>query len=147
MFATPLFFHAFIMQGQRLPSSQVSREWKFRRWLHLVPWWYTTELFSQPYCWSKTPLAGGRGRGACHYLCLEKHHDFYQAHGRQVMKIKAPSVVIADCWGTGWRKLRGRVAVYLVKKKIALAKETLLTEEDVEMWLQHLSDVSTRRKE
>ena len=31
--------------------------------------------------------------------------------------------------------------------KLALAKGTLLTEEDVEMWLQHLSDVSTRRKE
>ena len=33
------------------------------------------------------------------------------------------------------------------EEKMALAKETLLTEGDVEMWLQHLSDVSTRRKE
>ena len=33
------------------------------------------------------------------------------------------------------------------EEKLALAEETLLTEEDVEMWLQHLSDVSTRRKE
>ena len=32
------------------------------------------------------------------------------------------------------------------EEKLALAKETLLTE-DVVMWLQHLSDVSTRRKE
>ena len=28
--------------------------------------------------------------------------------------------------------------------KLALTKETLLTEEDVEMWLQHVSVVSTR---
>ena len=32
------------------------------------------------------------------------------------------------------------------EEKLALAKETLLTEEDVAMWLQRLSDVSTRRK-
>ena len=40
--------------------------------------------------------------------------------------------------------LRGRVAIYLVKKDCHL---TLLNEEDVEMWLQYLSDVSTRSKD
>lgn len=59
------------------------------------------------------------------------------------MKIKAPSVVIAETLKNADRKgcnLSG-------EEKLALAKKILLTEEDVEMWLQHLSDVSTRRKE
>ena len=59
------------------------------------------------------------------------------------MKIKPPSVVIAEALKNAERKgcnLSG-------EEKLALAKETLLTEEDVEMRLQHLSDVSTRRKE
>ena len=59
------------------------------------------------------------------------------------MKIKPPSVVIPEALKKAERKgcnLSG-------EEKLALAKETLLTEEDVEMWLQHLSDVSTRRKE
>ena len=58
------------------------------------------------------------------------------------MKIKPPSVVIAEALKNAERKgcnLSG-------EEKLALAKETLLTEEDVEMWQQHLLDVSTRRK-
>ena len=71
------------------------------------------------------------------------HHDFYQTQGRQGMKIKPPSVVISEALKKAQRKgcnLSG-------EEKLALAKETLLTEEDVEMWLQYLSDVSTRGKE
>ena len=59
------------------------------------------------------------------------------------MKTKPSSEVIAEALKKAERKgcnLSG-------EEKLALAKETLLTEEDVEMWLQHLSDVSTRRKE
>ena len=59
------------------------------------------------------------------------------------MKIKPPSVVIAEAMKDAERKgcnLTG-------EETLALAKETLSTEEDVEMWLQHLLDVSTRRKE
>ena len=95
---------------------------------------------------------GGGGGGACeqcgdkcagHYLRSEEHHDFYQPHGRQGMKIKPSSEVIAEA-----RKKAERKGCNLSgKEKLALAKETLLTEEDVEMWLQHLSDVSNRRKE
>ena len=54
-----------------------------------------------------------------------------------------PSVVIAEALKNAARKgcdLSG-------EEKLALAKEALLTEEDVELWLPHLSDVSTRRKE
>ena len=50
----------------------------------------------------------------------------------------SPHLVIAEVLIR--RKLRGRVAIYLVKKNEHFQKKTLLTEEDVEMWLQHLSD-------
>ena len=59
------------------------------------------------------------------------------------MKIKPPSVVIPEALKKAERKgcnLSG-------EEKLALAKETLLTEEDLETWLQRLSDISNRRKE
>ena len=57
--------------------------------------------FPIPIADPKYPYHGGvcvceGGGGVGHYLCLEEHHDFYQAHGIQGMKIKPTSVVIAE---------------------------------------------------
>ena len=58
---------------------------------------------SQPLSYFRIPIADPKrpwGLGACeqcgdkyagHYLRPEEHHDFYQTHGRQGMKIKPPS--------------------------------------------------------
>ena len=90
---------------------------------------------SPPLSYFPIPIADPKrpwGSGACeqcgdkcagHYLCPEEHHDFYQTHGRQGMKIKPPSVVISEALKKAERKgcnLSG-------EEKLALAKETLLT--------------------
>ena len=55
----------------------------------------------------------GVGEGPCeqcgdkcagHYRRPEEHHDFYQTHGRQGMKIKPPPVVIAEVLKKAERK-------------------------------------------
>ena len=62
---------------------------------------------SPPLSYFPIPIADPKrpwGSGACeqcgdkcagHYLCPEEHHDFYQTHGRQGMKIKPPP---SHCW-------------------------------------------------
>lgn len=146
--ATPLCFHAFTMEGQRLPSSQVSRQWKFRRWQHLVLWWSTTEVIFPSLLLIQNALEGALANSvetnALITIFVQKSiTTFTRPMTRQGMKIKPSSVVIAEALKNADRKgcnLSG-------EEKLALAKKILLTEEDVEMWLQHLSDVSTRRKE
>ena len=62
---------------------------------------------SPPLSYFPIPIADPKrpwGSGACeqcgdkcagHYLCPEEHHNFYQTHGRQGMKIKPPP---SHCW-------------------------------------------------
>ena len=72
-----------------------------------------------PLSYFPTPIAdpkrpwGEGGAGACEqcggkcaglYLRPEEHHDFYQTHGRQGMKIKPPSAVIAEALKKAERK-------------------------------------------
>ena len=83
--------------------------------------------------------------GICagHYLRPEEHLDHYELHGTKGMIFKPPSVVIAEAH----REAKKNKTTLSNQEIIALAKENLLKEEEVVMWLQHLSDVATRRKE
>ena len=75
------------------------------------------------------------GKCAGHYLRSEDHYHHYQVHGREEMKCKPPSVVIAEV-----HKNAERERCNLTSEEIErLAKETLLTVKDVQIWLQHPS--------
>ena len=78
-----------------------------------------------------TEIASPRGRGIGKYLYLtisrvrglggdlswagDWKGKKKEKEALKRMKIKPPSIC-SHCWGTDWRKLRGRVAIYLVKK-------------------------------
>ena len=56
------------------------------------------------------------------------------------MKFKPPSTVAAEA--------HKKASMNLSSEEVTvLAKEVLLTEEEVKMWIEHLRDVSKRRKE
>ena len=59
------------------------------------------------------------------------------------MKLEPPSTVIAEA-----HKKATKQGHDLSSEEVtALAKEVLLTEDDVRMWIEHLRDVATRQKE
>lgn len=105
------------------------------------------EYFPTPIPDPKRPWGGPceqcHGKCAGHYLHPEDHLLHYQTYGKMGMKIKPPSVVIAETYKKATKEGCGLSSGEIM----SLAKETLLTEEDVKMWLHHLSDVTARRKE
>ena len=84
-----------------------------------------------------------KGFCAGHYLPPEENLKHYKLHGKKEMQMKPPSVVITEANKDANDNGRNLSE----DDKLNLAKKTLLTIEDVELWLKHISDVSTRRKE
>ena len=80
---------------------------------------------------------------AGHFLKPDQHFSHYQKHGRARMMFKLPSVVIAEK-----HRRAAKQGKQLTSSEIKqLAKDVLLTEENVRMWLEHLEGVSERRNE
>lgn len=80
---------------------------------------------------------------AGHYLKPEEHFSRYKSHGATGMKFEPPSTVIA----TKYRKAVKNQHQLSSEEIRALAKEVLLTEDEVRMWINHREDVTARRKE
>ena len=103
--------------------------------------------FTVPIADSKRPWGGSfeicNGNCAGHYLNPKDHYSHYQVHGTKVMMFKPRSLVISEAQISGEREGRSLSRENIVE----VAKETLLTEKEVQMWLQHISDVARRRKE
>ena len=77
------------------------------------------------------------------FLKAGHHFSHYQKHGRAGMMFKPPSVVIVEK-----HRRATKQGKQLTSSEIKqLAKDVLLTEENVRMWLEHLEGVSERRKE
>ena len=103
--------------------------------------------FPVPIADPKRPWGGPcemcSGNCAGHYLNPKDHYLHYQAHETKGMMFKPPFLVVSEARMRAEREGRSLSSEDIVE----LAKETLLTEEEVQMWLQHVSDVATRRKE
>ena len=80
---------------------------------------------------------------AGHYMSPEENIKHVLMHGTNECIKEPPSVTIRKYYDT---KRKHHMQVNDQQSISELAKETLLPLSDVEMWLQHLSDVSDRRK-
>lgn len=84
-------------------------------------------------------------QGTCngHFLPPSQHLENYQEHGKKDMMSKPPSKII----GAAHKKFLKKKGKPSKKAITDLAKETLLSEEDVRMWLDHLDEVRKNRVE
>ena len=78
-----------------------------------------------------------------HFLSTEDNIAHYRKHGKESMMFEPPSKILGEA-----HKKACKNKVELNEEQItALAKETLLPLEDVQMWLEHLNEVQKNRVE
>lgn len=84
-------------------------------------------------------------QGTCtgHFLSPDEHLEHYRKHGRDGMMFKPPSKILGEV-----HKELSTKKIELNKEKVTeLAKKTLLSTDDVQMWLEHLDEVRKNRVE
>jgi hypothetical protein len=83
--------------------------------------------------------------GICtgHYLKPEEHLAHFRAHGKTGMESKPPSVVIREALN----QAQSINHMLTDQEIVELARKTLLSVNEVSMWLDHLAGVAERRKE
>ena len=105
------------------------------------------EYFPVPIPDPKRPWGGDcsqcKGKCAGHYLQPDDHLEHYSKHGREGMMFKPPSKILGEVH----KKLCADKTQPSEEFIIDLAKKTLLTTEDVRMWLKHLDGVQKNRAE
>lgn len=84
-------------------------------------------------------------QGTCtgHFLSPDEHLEHYRKHGRDGMMFKPPSKILGEV-----HKELSTKKIELNKEKVTeLAKKTLLSTDDIQMWLEHLDEVRKNRVE